>query len=75
MATARIVLTSNPIKITEGVTGVRMQSKSVKFCWSAATVKPTDLSLCHEDSDVYVQDKGPIWAWYVSPKPLTIIVT
>lgn len=74
MATRKVILTNTPTKISEGTEGIRMQSKYQDFCWAAGTTAPKDLTLCMEDRDVYVEGKGPIWAWKLSKAPLAIMV-
>lgn len=75
MATAKITLTSTPVQVSTGASGVRIQSHHREFYWAASTTKPTDLSLGHTDKDVYIEDKGAIWAWTNSKEPLYVVVT
>ena len=75
MATSKVALSDVPVKVSDGTTGVRMQSRHHKFCWAASTNSPADQSVCHLDHDVYVENKGPIWVWSPNGQALNIIVT
>ncbi|ENV48096.1 hypothetical protein P255_00975 [Acinetobacter brisouii CIP 110357] len=75
MATAAVVLTTTPQQVSSGTSGVRIQSHKYKFKWVASTSQPTDLSIFHLDSDVYIEGKGAIWAWQDLGTTGTVIVT
>lgn len=75
MPTTKVTLTTSPQQISDGSTGVRIQSTRYKFRWVASTAAPTDLSLYVLDQDVYIEGKGPIWAWADSQSVGDVSVT
>lgn len=75
MPTTKVTLTTAPKQVTDGSTGVRIQSTRYKFRWVASTAAPTDLSFYVVDQDVYIEGKGPIWAWAESQYVGDVTVT